>query len=185
MTHEINIRSSHYYILEATINCWKCKKPTRVYAFALPAGHQVLELLGVDENEFESDEAYETWANDPASYEWRTSDVVGSLSYIERLPDAIEARIRALTAHFWHDHSKMADESYLMNHCECCGMKQGDFNLHCEPCAAFMPLYERDVARMVYHQINEPFEMNHKGGYGELELFELIRPAVAGGGGAR
>lgn len=175
-----NIKSSNYFILESTISCWKCKRQTRVFALAFPAGHQILALPEVDEEEFDSDDAYEAWANDPSSYKWLSAETGACIHYIEHLPDAVVARIRTLTPHFWFDHSKMADESYWMNHCECCGMKQGDFNLHCEPRGAFLPLWEKDLAQLVKHQVNEPFEACHNGGYGELELFDLIRPAVAG-----
>ena len=45
-----------------------------------------------------------------------------------------------------------------MNHCERCGMKQGDFELFCEPEVAFMPLTAQSTKAIQIEEILEPFE---------------------------
>ncbi len=174
---DINVRANHYYIIESSKSCWKCGGPTRVFALALPVGHDVLEAIEDDDMEFESDEAYEAWVNSPESSEWRTADMMASLHYVDHVPCAVEARIKALSPHFRVDFSKTTESSYWMNHCECCGMKQGDFDMHCEPGGAFVPLSLADAAQMIVYRVDESFEANYGGYTYDVEFFSAMQRA--------
>lgn len=172
---DINIRASSYYILEATTICWKCGGRTHVYGFVLPSGHEILEPIEDGSMEFESNAAYEAWVNSPASSEWIKQEMPTTINYVDYLSKAATTRIRTLTPHFRMDFSYTTKSSYWMNHCECCGMKQGDFELHHEPRGAFMPLYPEDAAGMVLHQVDEIIEANC-GGYSlDVDFFEVMQ----------
>lgn len=170
----INVRADHYYIMEASKNCWKCHKPTRVFAFAMPPDHESLEDVDDEDMDFESDEAYEAWASSPESTEWRTPGAWASICYVEYVSSAVEDRLHEMAPQFQIDSSKTTGSSYWMNHCECCGMKQGDFEMHCEPRGAFLPLYPEDAARIILRRIDEPFEAVHGGYSCDLEFFEVM-----------
>lgn len=172
---DINIRTEHYYILESSKACWKCGSPTRVFALAMPVGHELLEPIEDDDMEFESDEAYESWLNSSESSEWQAADMRASIHYVEYVSRTVEARLRALTPHFRPDFSQTTQSTYWMNHCTSCGMKQGDFEMHCEPQGAFMPLYPEDATRTVLHHVGEPFEAFYGGYSYDLEFFDLMQ----------
>ena len=170
----INIKAGNYYIVESSTLCWKCGESTRVFAFLLPEGHETLEAIEDDSMEFESDEVYEAWVNSPESSEWQVSDMLTIIHYVRYLPREVLARIAALTPNYRIDYSKTTESSYFMNHCEYCGMKQGDFQLHCEPQGAFVPLYEEDVADMILHPVNEAFAAEDGGYSYGVEFFDFM-----------
>lgn len=68
------------------------------------------------------------------------------------------------------------ERAYWMNHCEHCGMKQGDFEMYCEPQGAFFPMDERAASLIVLHEFAEPFDCNGSTAYGD-HLFEYMRRA--------
>jgi hypothetical protein len=152
---DVNVRSSMYYLAETVELCWKCGEPSRVFGIAVPAGYESAEY---------DDEGNKTWES--------TGDMA-FLSYIEYLPESVQTRIRVLTTHYWLDFSKTTNSSYWMNHCEPCGMKQGDHELFHEPHGAFLPMTPEDARAIKLHPVSERFEADAS--YTESEAFQYIQ----------
>ncbi len=145
---------------KATKPCWKCSEHTSVFGFILPAGHETLEP---DEEDDERDA-------------WYRYDEPTIVHYVTDLLPAVAARIKAFSRHYRVDFSKTTQSSYWMNHCEHCGMKQGDFEMYCEPQGAFFPMDEHAASLIVLHEFVEPFGCNGSTAYGD-HLFEYMRRA--------
>ena|ERR1700757_4550630 len=147
---DINIRAVSYWIGVSEISCWKCDGRTRAFGFILPAGHETLDVE--DDNE-EVDL-------------WVLCDSPTVLSYVTNLSPAVAERIQAMTRHYRLDFSKMTNSSYWMNHCEACGMKQGDFELFSEPGGGFFPMDEQEATRLALHEVKAPFSCSSDQSYG-------------------
>ena len=155
---DISVRSSSYFIAQTTKPCWKCAEHTSVFGFILPAGHETLEP---DEEDDERDA-------------WYRYDEPTIVHYVTDLLPAVAARVKAFSRHYRVDFSKTTQSSYWMNHCEHCGMKQGDFEMYCEPQGAFFPMDERAASLIVLREFAEPFGGNGSTAYGD-HLFEYMR----------
>ena len=157
---DFNVRADRYSIGRSETVCWKCGEVTRVYGILLPRGHETLEPGDEDEQQGR----------------WYRHDEPTVLFYIGELQPAVVARIEAMTRHYRIDFSKTTNSAYWMNHCEACGMKQGDFGLFCEPGGPFSPLDERAASRVVLHMASEPFNACADTAYGDF-FFENMRRA--------
>ncbi len=171
---DINIKADSYYIVESSKLCWKCKGETRVFALLLPSGDAsfCVEEIDEDDLEFGSDGACLT--DIPELFEWRVIDMPTIIFYVDYLPAAVLARMHAMSRHYFLDYGRSTESSYYMDHCECCGIIQGDFHLHCEPRGGFLPIYEEDAYDMILHLVNEPFEAGC-GDSNETEHFGVMR----------
>ena len=138
---DINVRASIYFIAQSESHCWKCRERTRVYGLILPEGHETLEANDEDDDRDV----------------WYRHDEPTIAHYVTELRPAVSTRIKAMTQHYRVDFSKTTCTSYWMNHCQACGMKQGDFELFCEPDGAFFPMDERAASQIVLHTFVEPF----------------------------
>ena len=148
----ISIRAGSYFIAQTQKSCWKCGELTRVYGLALPAGHETLGDV------------------------WMLRDEPTIVYYVTDLFPAAAARIKAFSRHYRIDFSKTTQSSYWMNHCELCGMKQGDFEMYSEPQGAFFPTNGREASLIVLHAVREPFGCNGEYSYG-VGLFDYMRRA--------
>lgn len=153
---EPNIKSEHYFVAHNTTECWRCTKPTKVWGFFLPEGHHVYDP---DEDE-----------NPSNPQNWYQSGSVASLPFVVSLCDNALRRIGRLAPQYKLAYSKMADTRYYMNHCEHCGVKQGDFKMYQEPHGAFFPMDEAEAARITVYRVNEPFEADAS----SVEGFHLL-----------
>jgi hypothetical protein len=140
----VNVRSSMYWIVTSSRQCWKCARVTDVFAFALPGDHRVLEFR-------------EGLPPEHAQM-WERGEMRVLPYYIEYLAEGVQARIREITPHYRLDFSQTTASSYWMNHCAFCGIKQGDYELFCEPGSAFMPMTPKDASAVRTARIFEPFE---------------------------
>ncbi len=147
---DVTIRANSYRVAETEDTCWKCGELTRMYSFLLPAGYQT----------FEQGEDYID--------AWYTNEGASMVSYVTDLLPTVVAHIKSITRHYYLDFSKTTNSSYWMNHCEHCGMKQGDFAMHCEPGGAFFPMDEEDVSSIKLQHVNEPFSCNGSTSYDSL-----------------
>jgi hypothetical protein len=147
---DVTIRANNYSIAQAEDTCWKCGELTHMYSFLLPAGYQSFER-GEDHVDA-----------------WYTNEGRSMVSYVTDLLPTVAARIKAITRHYYLDFSKTTNSSYWMNHCEHCGMKQGDFAMHCEPGGAFFPIDEEAVSSIRLQPVNEPFSCNGSTSYDSL-----------------
>lgn len=159
---EPNIRASSYFIAQSATSCWKCGAPTRAYGILLPAGHKVLEWI---ENE----------GSDEDVSEWVTVETPTIIHYVDFLPQSVQRRVSALSKNYRLDFSKTTQSSYWMNHCDHCGMKQGDFEMYCEPEGAFFPMNEHDAAYITLHFVAEPFEASCGGYSCDVDFFRYMR----------
>jgi len=140
----INVRSSSYLIAKTTSLCWKCGEHTCVYGFIVPAGHETLEPADEDDE----------------SGAWYRHDEPSIVHYVTDLLPSVAARINVLSRHYCVDFSKTTQSSYWMNHCDHCGVKQGDFEMYSEPEGAFFPVDEYAASQISLSEVAEPFGCN-------------------------
>lgn len=138
---EFNARSGRYFIAKAPHKCWKCGKETPVFGFLLPPGHEELDM---DDD-------------DPAKDVLAAVDYYAMPNYIDKLTPAVLSRMRALAPRYTRDFSQTTQDSYFMNHCERCGMKQGDFNLYSEPGSGLFPMTPEEAGRIELIEVQEEF----------------------------
>lgn len=163
-----DLRAEHYFIAKASRKCWKCQASTSVYCLFLPAEFESLEDVDPDEagfgpNDDYSDAEFQAWSDGPDSREWRVIEIPAAISNLQHIPRAVIEQLLIYTEDYRPDHSKQAGQVYWMNHCDQCGMKQGDFLLHSEPGGPFFPTTEVEASSIVLYRVNEPFLA--QGGY--------------------
>lgn len=140
----VNLRASEAYVVTARRRCWRCGEPTLVVGFLLAPGFEDLHV-------WDDDGQGET-------REWRSYDGWGFAHYLDHLPDTIARQAQALAPRYRHAYSKTTDSRYWANHCEACGVLQGDFHLFEEPGEPFMPLDGDDIAGHKARRLNGAFE---------------------------
>jgi hypothetical protein len=153
---DINLRCASYFIAQSVRACWHCERDSRVFSFLLPRGHQ-------------------TWQESDDSASWEPQDSEAIVYYITRIPATIQVQMRSITSRYRSDFSKTIHLFYWMNHCEHCGMKQGDFELFEEFDTPFCPINPRDAFRILLRPINEAFEASAASIAYEPGFFERMR----------
>jgi len=162
MPNTINNRSPTYSIAHALQRCIHCLELTPVVGVVLPAGHETLEADAVrDGGAFESDV-------------WETADAEALLFLIEYLPEAVVNRLRELSEYFRLDYNEDSEQSYWLNYCSHCGIKQEDFELYCEPEGAFLPISEGAAASIRLHDVQELFEARAAGYAYAPQFFDYV-----------
>lgn len=124
------------YLLQGAGQCYSCKQPTRMFALmVLPP----FTLEGAQDEAQDEDGAM--------------------LNMPEDLPPALAQAIHPVTGNlFRRDHSRMADASYWMNHCEHCDAKQGDYFVH-GPDGPFWPYGEAQMKAIEATRLEGPFRL--------------------------
>jgi|SRR5271154_676163 len=125
-----NIRSRGYFIARAQATCRHCNRITETLALAVPPNHELLEVNG--DNEAESQGT------------WLATVVPAFIFFLSWLPDTVLRRL-----------STFSDGR--LNHCQHCGTRQHDEDLHCEP-GVFMPTDEGEAANIELVYVDEAFE---------------------------
>ena len=156
---DCDIRARSFGVAESSKPCWKCARTTRVYAIALPQSHSTREIIEIGEEDVEF---------------WMVQDDPSFVSYLNAVIEPQAAMLREHAPLYFLDFSKTTGSSYWMNHCEHCGMKQGDFEIHSEPAGAFFPMDERAAAKIVYHDATGPFRGNGDTGYGSFLALTIV-----------
>ncbi|MYN29554.1 DUF5710 domain-containing protein [Duganella levis] len=157
LEQDIGIRSDSYFLAQTVAMCWKCHELTSLFSFILPPGHETLEI-----NEDSDDGDYWFRHSDPAT-----------VSYVTDLPPHVVTQLKAVAPYYRLDFSKTTGSSYWMNHCEQCGMKQGDFEMHCEPGGAFFPMDQHAADRIVLYSYRESFGCNGSASWGDHLSFRM------------
>lgn len=147
---EYRIRAPYYHIIESTSDCWKCSNWTRVFSFMLPEEHEQFDYV-------EDDEDFSLENN---LGEWVLQEHRGTVGSIHSLSPSVLAQVRRFTTNLKQAYSKTAGHRYMMNHCEHCGAKLGDFFMHSEPGGAFFPTSPQQASKMTLVKINERFDAN-------------------------
>jgi len=78
------------------------------------------------------------------------------LSEITELPEAILTYIQRRVPTFKLTFSKTIEQKYFANTCPKCGMLTGDFYLHDEPGAPFLPTDEHEAASLYMTELPLP-----------------------------
>jgi hypothetical protein len=90
-------------------------------------------------------------------------------------PESVQIQMRSVTVHYRNDFSKTTQSFYWLNHCEHCGMKQGDFELFEAFDTPFCPINPRDASRILLRSVRKAFEASAASlGY-EPGFFERMR----------
>lgn len=142
-TIEPDIRAQKYYISQSSASCWKCEGITRVHGFILSGSYEVREWI-----EGEDDEGVVVWD------EWTNTTV---LSYVRGLSGRILETVKKISPYWYMDNSKIISEPYLMNHCEHCKAKMGDFETIQESDSPLHPIFPASISRMSIMEVSEPF----------------------------
>jgi hypothetical protein len=160
--HETNIRSSRFYLARTVGTCRRCGAPTRLFALAVPPGHETLEL---DDEAQDEALALDTWhvATDSAF-----------LFFVEFIPDALHSRLKQCTQPWHFGKSEAAVDGYWANHCERCGSQFDDRELFCEPEGAFFPTSELAARAIHLLTIEEAFEAAAAGYAHDPQFFDAM-----------
>jgi hypothetical protein len=138
-----NVRSSRYFIVESRTQCDRCNVVTAVFGLALPAGYESLYV-----NDDTPDDVIETW---------EAPGMAAVLSYVDFVPESVANRIRSLTQHYRLDAHSEADGAFWMNHCEHCGVRLEEEELHGDPGCPFVPVSDEGLEAIQLHEVREPF----------------------------
>ena len=147
---EFLVRAPHYHIIESASDCWKCSSRTRVFAFLLPEEHEQFEYV----------DDYDEFSLARNLGEWRCHGYRGTVGSVQSLSPLVSKQVRRFTENLKQAYSKAAGHRYIMNHCERCGAKLGDYFMHGEPGGAFFPTSPDQASRMILIKINERFDAN-------------------------
>lgn len=158
---DINVRSDRYFIARTDGVCWRCRKPTRLFALALPPGHKALQL-----DDEAQDENHES--------RWSVAAHNAFLFYIEYLSAAVQRRLKGLPS-FRFGRSEAAAGPYWANHCKRCGFLLDDHELFCEPEGAFLPTDETSAGIIHLLAIEEVIEATAAGYAYEPQFFDAMR----------
>lgn len=158
------IHAAQYYLAETTVQCFvkHCQSSTRVYSVLLP-------------------KSFETW--EPAQHDedvgwWSSWDNPSFVSYAMELSQSVRKDVVRLTKNYYPDFSRTINSIYWMNHCDSCGIKQGDWPLHGEPGGGFFPTDAGEAQRITLWRMSSPFQ-GHGGvsqDDGELSLLMQNMP---------
>lgn len=158
---DCGIRARSFTVAESSKACWKCARPTSVYAIALPPSHSTCEIIEIGEDDINV---------------WMVHDVPAIIAYLDAIIEPSPEKLREIAPHYFPDFSKTTESSYWMNHCEHCGMKQGDFELHHEPAGAFFPMDAKAAANINYHQMSGSFRGSGDTSYGTFLAVTIAPP---------
>lgn len=163
---EFRVRAPFYYVIQSTTRCWQCPEWTRVFSFKLPEEHEQFDYVE------DEDEGFSLTSN---LGEWKSHGYRGTASDVHSLSPQVTKQIRRFTENFKHAYSRTAGSRYLMNHCEHCGAKLGDFFMHNEPGGAFFPTSSGEGQRMTLFRINERFDANCSVGFASEDFFDWMQ----------
>ena len=155
------LRAAQYYLAETTVQCFmkNCQSSTRVYSVLLP-------------------KSFETWEPEQHGSDvgwWLSWDNPSFVSYAMELSESVRNDVMQLTKNYYPDFSKTMNSIYWMNHCDSCGIKQGDWPLHDEPGGGFFPTDTVEARRITLRHISNPF-LGHGGvSQDDGELYLLMQ----------
>jgi hypothetical protein len=143
---QANVRSLGYYIAQAGSRCARCNGLTAVMAVALPPHHETLE-----------------------EDQWQRVAASAILFQLADLLPSVAARLARVAPGF-----QLSADGHWENHCEHCGGRLSEEQLHCE-IGGFMPGDEQQAAAVLLVRIDEPFAAAAAGYSLEPEFFEHMR----------
>ena len=139
-----NVRSSGYTIVESSAPCGHCKRPTAVFAFALPKNYESLVV-------------YDETPEDKAGT-WESPKLPTVLSYVEHLSETVAAQIRAKTSHYRLDLHDESGQKFWINHCEHCDGPMEEEELHGDLDSPFgFMAFDSGLVEIKLFQVQQPF----------------------------
>lgn len=145
------VRAQYFYSLTTMIDCWKCKKSTRVHGICLPPEHEKYQIV--------------EQASEVNIGTWLPQGNATVLSYLDNVSDTVKTMISELSIHYKYAYSKQKKQWYFMNHCSHCGIKISDHELHGEQ---GNPFYFPTVAEgmsIILRRHNKLFDGTAVGGW--------------------
>ena len=129
-----NVKSDYFFLMIGVQKCWKCSDLTPVYSLAVPRDHQ--EPAEDLDDVYEKEDGYE---EDPETV-WEDQGCNGVLSHADWIEElAAIIVVKATGDRYKPAYNATLGGNYYMNHCKCCGEKQGDHFVHSKPGGAFFP----------------------------------------------
>jgi hypothetical protein len=163
---EFSVRAPYYYVIESVSDCWSCSRSTRVFSFKLPEEHEAFDYFEDEDEDFVLTKNLG---------EWKCLGHRVTVSNVDNLSPQVMKQIQRFTNNFKYAYSKTAGGRYLMNHCEHCGAKLGDFFMHSEPGGAFFPTSPEKAQRMTLFRIDERFNANCSFGFASEDFFDWMQ----------
>lgn len=152
------ILKAPYYLGLNKRDCWKCSEESTVISL-------------YSDNFYQYDDEDDT---EPAFERVNSKSCIHYVDFIE--PD-IAIFIQKEFPFYKIGYSRMTDSEYWANHCEHCGVIQGDFHLHEEPDSAFCPIDEDGCKELTLIEMPFTFDLGLSGGFSyssnEDQVFEL------------
>lgn len=107
------------YLVSSTTTCWKCKKETKVYAI----GCHKIQLKHPNDAIFEPEDLlnYIVDARDLAE------NGLYLISYVKDFGTYLTSYLKKTAQNLYRDYSQTLETHYIMNHCEHCSAKLGDY----------------------------------------------------------
>ncbi|EHK68141.1 hypothetical protein [Achromobacter arsenitoxydans] len=153
-----NLRASSYFLLQAEHCCTACGQASRVYALAVPPGHESTEAdLDLDDIDADSPgldaQAFRDWLFSPAR--WQAIDGPAMISSIRALSPSVAHALRALAPRFRPNPERGGQWS---NFCEHCDAPIWDGALFPTPGQAFCPRDAEAASHIAARPVDAPFE---------------------------
>jgi hypothetical protein len=164
-----NVRAPRFWLAHTQAACSRCRAPLRLFALAVPPGHETLE---VDEEAAgqagkragKPDDQADHDPSTPSAVEtWQIAGHPAFLFHIESVPEDIRTLLQELAPSYRMHPGEPGEGEQWANHCDRCGAPQDDQALFCEPEGAFFLTDETSAGRI------------------ELRSFEAAFAAAAGG----
>lgn len=141
-TDSTYILCDHLYIIEGLHKCFKCKKQTKVIGFGVENYFDV-----VDTSVYDDEEAF--------NYD---SGEIHITSYIEKLPAALLDYLK-INYNYYYDFSKFLGESYYANHCQNCGILQGNNFIFGETNTPFFISGTSKASKLVLYRLKLKYDI--------------------------
>ena len=141
-----NFRSPCYAIVSALVVCPHCTRETPVIALCMPPGHEAVDA---------DDGCWSRMAQD------------AFLFHVEALPNHVARAMQASCDGYQRTVNHETGELCWANHCRSCAMPFEDYDLYCEPEAAFMPLTRQAAAAIRFVPVARALQVR-AGGHAEL-----------------
>lgn len=126
-----NVRSANYIVAETLTNCWKCKKPTKVYSIMLPENHQILEWPDFYEDDDDTDTSVSQATNIEPTKEWTTAGGRRVYYNLQCVNALVLKELSNITQHKYRmDRYKGRKQETLINHCQHCDAKHSEKELN-------------------------------------------------------
>ena len=146
-----NLRCSSYYIAHALALCESCNHPSRVFALALPPGHES-RVDGV----------------------WQRIEANAFIFHVAELASPVSRLLHQAAPFFSRKWGEGQRNPYWANHCEHCGSMFNDEALHCEP-GGVMPTQPAEAEAILLCHVAEEFSADAAGYALDPEYFSLMR----------